>query len=268
MRVLSDVDQASPNAHRGSLVGQSPEPPRSGGPLRIIWITWPPIASNVLAMKPLGLGGPSLRPRHRPENPLLFSLHARNVRRYGNLRQSRYPRLPLHPTPMEKRKSRKKRWEWSGNAVIAGIVSAFVAGGISVLVTHIQDSDSARQATASQQVQAAQSLEADANSFYSYSMDIYNTERRLCASPNSTWRECASQALQMYQNYSPVMMTFAAAGSNVADSTAAQLANQVANAGTGLITASSAAGASKSWKDMVTVYLLLTERCGQLVQTQ
>jgi hypothetical protein len=216
----------------------------------------PPTDSNVPAMRPSGLGWPEppSTPSPARESPAV---------------QPPLPQSPtvLPPGPTGEAKSRKKRWEWSGNALVAGVVSAIVAGGSSLLVTHVQENDSASQAAASQQVQAAQALEADANSLYGYTTDIYNFQRQ-CAGPHNTWQGCAAEAMQVYQNYNAVMTTFAAAGSNIADRTAAQLASQMAGASGGLITASSAADASKLWNEMVTVYTQLTERCGQLVQTQ
>jgi hypothetical protein len=136
-----------------------------------------------------------------------------------------------------------------------------------LLVTHVQDKDSASQAAASQQVQAAQSLESDANSFYEYTTDIYNFQRE-CYDPHVTWLSCAADAKQVYPNYVSITNTFTAAGGNIADRTAGQLANQMADASTGLVIASTEAGAEKMWYEMVTAYSQLTERCGQLVQTQ
>lgn len=74
--------------------------------------------------------------------------------------------------------------------------------------------------------------------------------------------------MQVYPNYTSVMATFAAAGSNISDRTAAQLASRMASASSGLITARSEADASKLWYEMVTVYAQLTGRCGQLVQAR
>jgi hypothetical protein len=180
------------------------------------------------------------------------------------------PRLPPAvppPGPARGAESPKKRWDWTSNALIAGVVSAIVAGGISLVAIHVQDTNSASQAAASQQVQAAQVLEADANSFYQYTTDIYNFQQR-CAGPHNTWRSCAAEALQIYQNYNSVLTAFGAASSNIADRTAGQLANQLGSTSGGLIAATSAADASKLWYEMVTAYAELTERCGQLVQTQ
>lgn len=222
----------------------------------------PPTDSNVPAMRPSGLGWPepTSTPSPARESPAV----------QPPIPQSPAVLVPpaVPPTgPAGQAKNPKKRWEWTGNALVAGVVSAIVAGGISLLVTHIQANDSASQAAASQQVQAAHALEADANSFYEYTTDIYNFQRQ-CAGPHNTWQGCAAEAMQVYQNYNSVMTTFAAAGSNISDRTAAQLASQMASAGGGLITARSEADASKLWYEMVTVYTQLTGRCGQLVQTQ
>ena len=166
-----------------------------------------------------------------------------------------------------KKKNSKKRWDWTGNALVAGVVSAIVAGGISLITIHVQDKDSANQAAARQQVQAAQTLEADANSFYQYTTDIYNFQQE-CVGPHNTWRSCAADALQIYQNYTSVLTDFGAASSNIADRQAAQLANQLGSTSGGLIAAGSEADASKLWYELVTIYAQLTDRCGQLVQTQ
>ena len=173
----------------------------------------------------------------------------------------------LPPDPAGEAETRKKRWEWSGNALVAGVVSAIVAGAISLLVTHVQYNDSANQAATSQQVQAAQELEGDANYFYEYTTDIYNFQRQ-CAGLHNTWRSCAAEAMQVYQNYNAALTTFAAAGSNIADRTAGQLASQMAGLSGSLIVASSPTEASKLWEEMVTAYAKLTGRCGQLVETQ
>lgn len=164
-------------------------------------------------------------------------------------------------------KGAKRRWEWSGNALIAGVVSAVVAGGISLLVTHVQDRDSASQASASQQVQAAQSLEADANSFYEYTTDIYNFQRQ-CAGPYNTWRGCAAEAVQVYPNYNAVMSNFVAASSNVTDQAAEKFANQMASESAGLIATQSESDASNLGNEMVTAFSQLIPRCGQLIQSQ
>jgi hypothetical protein len=204
----------------------------------------PPTGGNVEVMRPSGLGW--------PEPVSMPSPSSESRAAQPSLAQSPTVLPPGHTGDA---KSRRKRWEWSGNALVAGVVSAIVAGSISLLVTHVQDNDSASQAAAGQQVQAAQTLEADANSFYEYTTEIYNFQRQ-CAGPHNSWQGCAAEAMQVYQNYTAVVTTFAAAGSNIADRTAARLASQMAGLSGGLISASSATDASKLWNEMVTIYTL------------
>lgn len=149
----------------------------------------------------------------------------------------------------------------TGNALVAGVVSAIVAGLISLLVTRVQDDDAASQAAASQQAQAAEALQTAASSLYQSTINVYNFQRQ-CVSIRSTWQECGAEALQVYSSYNSVMTAFGAASSDLADKLAAQLAGQLESEASNTISAQSAADANTMWYDMVATYADLIGYCG------
>lgn len=81
-------------------------------------------------------------------------------------------RKPRSPAPVVVRIAEpgpkpKRKWDFlTNNAVVAGIVSAIVAGAISLMVAHDQIQDTHRQANASQQAAVADRIETDASRLY------------------------------------------------------------------------------------------------------
>ena len=161
-----------------------------------------------------------------------------------------------------------KKRELTYNALVAGLVPAIVAGLtsllVSLLVTHFQDQDAASQARYGQQALAAGQLEAAATALYQGTTGVYNFQLR-CIRTRQTWQDCAAQAPGL-TNFSAGTTTFDAASANIADQAAAELAGQFANVSAGTVAAPSAAQGKSLWSKMVTLYLELIKRCGQLIQ--
>jgi hypothetical protein len=168
-------------------------------------------------------------------------------------------------------KGNDKKWGLTNNALVAGVVSAFVAGIISLvvslLVTHFQDQSAASQARSAQQALAAEQLEAAASNLYSTTQNVYNFQLK-CVGTNETWTACASLAPDL-RSYSAALTTFAAIVANVGDPAAAELANQFSKESTGsTVAAPSAAKGERMWNALVTTYVDLIARCGQLIRAQ
>jgi len=167
-------------------------------------------------------------------------------------------------------KGNDKKWGLTNNALVAGVVSAAVAGIISLvvslLVTHFQDQSAAGQARSTQQALAAEQLEATAGNLYSTTQNVYNFQLK-CARTNETWKTCASVAPGITSN-SAALTTFGAAMANIGDPAAAELANQFSKESTGTIIGPSAAQGERMWNALVTTYVDLIARCGQLIRGQ
>jgi type II secretory pathway pseudopilin PulG len=182
-------------------------------------------------------------------------------------------------TSVKDGKKEKGKKRVTRNPLVVGIASAIVAGLFSFWITHSQDQDAANQARAAQQVQAAdqlttqrrqaaKELETATNGLFLSAQNVYSFQLD-CVGTRNTWKDCASQALQVFPNYNVDLTVFNTAISNIADSEAVALANQFANESTDtIIAASSTADAQRSWSRMVTTYTELIGRCGQLVQGQ
>ena len=167
-------------------------------------------------------------------------------------------------------KGNDKKWGLTNNALVAGVVSAAVAGIISLvvslLVTHFQDQSAASQAHSAQQASAAEQLEAAAASVYSATQNVYNFQRE-CVSPNETWKLCGAQAPSL-TSYSAALTAFAPAVANVGDPQADQLANQFSTEATGTVGAADAAHGEQMWNNFLNTYVDLIARCGQLIRGQ
>ena len=183
---------------------------------------------------------------------------------------------PTHttgPNSHWRRKNEKKVQKSPSNALVTGVVSAVVGCGIisllvSLLITRVQNENSASQAAIGQQVQAAGQLEAAANALYQGTTNAYNFQLLCTKGGHNTWEECAAQALQVYPSYNVAVATLNTDGSNIADRSAAELANQLGSESADTISARSSADATKLWYSMVTTYAALIGRCGQLVQAR
>lgn len=167
-------------------------------------------------------------------------------------------------------KGNGKKWGLTNNALVAGVVSAAVAGIISLvvslLVTHFQDQSAASQARSTQQALAAGQLEAAAGNLYSTTQNVYNFQLK-CVGMYETWKVCASVAPGI-TNFSAAVTTFGPAMANIGDPAAAELANQFSKESTGTVTGPSAAQGKTMWNALVTTYVDLTARCGQLIRGQ
>ena len=137
---------------------------------------------------------------------------------------------------------------------------------VSLLVTHVQNENVARQAVAGQQVRAAEQLEAATNVLYQNTTNIYNFGLQCTSGGHNTWADCAGQALQVFSGYTEALTAFNTDTSNVADRTAAELANQFGSQSGGMLSVRSAADAKTLFPRIVTTYVALIRRCGLLVQ--
>jgi len=166
------------------------------------------------------------------------------------------------PTAAAKRKDKERGL--TNNALVAGVVSAVVAGVISLLVTHFQDRSAESQAHSAQQASAAEQLEAAASSLYSATQNVYNFQRG-CVSPNVTWKLCAAQAPYM-SSFSAAFTAFGPAVANEGDPQAGRLANQFSTEAAATVGAADAAHGEQSWNNFLNTYVDLIARCGQLIR--
>lgn len=135
---------------------------------------------------------------------------------------------------------------------------------VSLLVTHFQDQSTASQARSTQQALAAGQLEAAAGNLYSTTQNVYNSQLK-CVGTYGTWKACASVAPGI-TNFSAAVTTFGPAIANIGDPAAAELANQFSKESTGTVTGPSAAQGKTMWNALVTTYVDLIARCGQLIR--
>jgi hypothetical protein len=153
---------------------------------------------------------------------------------------------------------RRGRWRraLSNNALVAGVVSAVVAGVITVLITHYQDQDSATQQHDAGQAAAIIQLETAAIDFDRATITLFascSPHPDVCPEPPSSY-------------YSTETM-FDVDRANVADPTADRLAVQMENYANDGIVMESTTGSSAIYS-MVTTYQHLIARCAQLIQGQ
>jgi hypothetical protein len=143
------------------------------------------------------------------------------------LRKSRVPEPVVAKIAEPAPKPKRKRDFLTNNAVIAGIVSAVVAGGISFGVAHYQSQDSARQAQGALQTQQAQKLEGVTLAVYHSLNNVYNFQLK-CFDGDMTWRQCAS-ASPDFNSFSTDLTALGADGLNITDKTASGLATSAAS---------------------------------------
>jgi len=153
----------------------------------------------------------------------------------------------------------------SNNSVVAAVVAGVISLVVSLVVSHYQNANAGSQAAADQQVQSALELEAAATSLFQSATDLYNYEVN-CYVAGDIWQVCTTKGVQAYPNYTSPLGTFAAAGSNIADRTAAQLANQFEGEAVDIMKPQSVTDADRSWNDLLATYDNLITRCGNLVR--
>jgi hypothetical protein len=174
------------------------------------------------------------------------------------------------PTPAHAEKRKSKR-ALAASMLAAAVISAF----ITFLLTHHLDQDAARQARATQhaavvrqqltrQAQAAGQLEKAAATLYQSTASVYRYQVN-CAEAGRTWPVCAALDPRL-GDFSATTATFDTDRFALADAAATRLTTQFAHFSIGAVEASSAVGAQRQWTSMVTAYLDLIKRCGQLIR--
>jgi hypothetical protein len=143
------------------------------------------------------------------------------------------------------------------NALVAGVISAIVAGVITLLITHYQDRDAATQTRSAEQTTAVLQLEVAATTLDRATMNLLgncSTDPGLCADPPSS--------------YFADQETFDTERANVADPAAGNLSLQLENYADDAITLNGMSGDGVNVTGMITAYQQLITRCGQLIQSQ
>jgi hypothetical protein len=160
--------------------------------------------------------------------------------------------------------------------LVAGVVSALVAGLISFLITQHHDQVAASAAQVAQKAQIAQQfagkqalaagqLEKAANALYQATAAVYTYQVK-CAGEGNTWPVCAALSPQL-AHFSATTATFDTDNFSLADPTATRLTAQFAHGSIGTVEASSADEAQQLWANTVSTYLALIKRCGQLIRS-
>ena len=174
-------------------------------------------------------------------------------------------------TPAHREKGKSKR-ALAASVLAAAVISAF----ITFLVTHHLDQDAARQARATwhasvvrqpltQQAQAAGQLEKAANALYQSTASVYRYQVECAEHTGNTWPVCSALDPRL-GDFSATTATFDTDRFGLADAAANRLTLRFAHFSIGAVEASSAAGAQRQWTSMVTAYLDLIKRCGQLIR--
>jgi hypothetical protein len=148
--------------------------------------------------------------------------------------------------------------------VVAGVISAIVAGTISFLISYQQNQDAAGQTRNAQQIQQAAQLETAAANLYQMTNNVFNFQLK-CVGENLTWQQCANIAPD-FDAWDVASNNFTADDYNTADQQAASLADGLTNEATATIGAKTREEAQKEWGKMLTVYVDLIFRCGLLIQ--
>jgi hypothetical protein len=173
-------------------------------------------------------------------------------------------------------KNRKNNRHLVDNVLVAGVVSALVAGLISFLVTQHHDQTAASAAQAAQKAQiarqfagkqalAAGQLEKAANVLYQSTAAVYAYQVK-CAGEGNTWPVCAALSPEL-AHFSATTATFDTDNFSLADPAATRLTAQFAHGSIGTVEASSADEAQQLWANAVSAYLALIKRCGQLIRS-
>jgi len=171
--------------------------------------------------------------------------------------------------------SGKIKHQPANSALVAGVVCSLIAALITFRLTHQLDQAAARQARAAQharvvrlqltrQAQAAGQLEKAAQTLYQSTASVYRYQVK-CAEAGHTWPVCAALDSRL-GDFSATTATFDTDNFNLADSAATRLTAQFARFSIGTVEAASAAGGQQQWTAMVTAYLDLVKRCGQLIR--
>jgi hypothetical protein len=159
--------------------------------------------------------------------------------------------------PWEMPKVKRKLPGGLGNALI----SAIVAGVISLGITQCQSQDAARQAVTGQQVSAVVQLETSATAYYQATMTLWGTciDNTAIACPDSS------------SGGSPFAISQAAFNTdrtNISDPRAIALSAQLVNAVATAIELSGGEHPGSYIVQVIAVYQGLITRCGQLIQGQ
>lgn len=149
---------------------------------------------------------------------------------------------------------RRNRALWN-NALVAGLVSAIVAGAISLLAVRFQDQDTTAQERSAAQVAAITQLETAATNFDQATLSLWescDTHPENCSGPPTS--------------YFATETIFDADRANVTDPAADNLAAEMENDANNAITLRAMTRSSFDLTEMVTAFQQLIARCGQLIQ--
>jgi len=162
---------------------------------------------------------------------------------------------------------KKTRAILTNNAVVAGVVSAIVAGAISFAIAHYQSQDSARQAIASQQTQDVTQLEADVRTFDQLSTRTF-VQRRKCASLAIVTPECKAAGTTNILD-SPLISPEMALGADLANISDTVVSNDTNSFEYYALEALANASTDQGFialKSMNDAYSKVIARCGQLIK--
>jgi hypothetical protein len=163
-------------------------------------------------------------------------------------------------------KKKRKRDLLTNNAVVAGIVSAIVAGTISFLVAYYQSHDAAKQAVVGQQAQVASQMETAAAAFYDTIMNDYNFWIN-CHTGDNLWPPACPQP-PGFNDITAERAKLAAAEFNTSDQNSIVLAVNFESTGFQILNADSRQAAQKQISSFSVEYENLLTRCGQIIQGQ
>lgn len=165
---------------------------------------------------------------------------------------------------------RQRRWKraLTNNALVAGIVSAIVAGAISFLVVHYQNQDAAAQQRGAEQVAATVQFENSAAALFETATTVFET-RRACL--NGVTQVCLSGQQDPLIAASTTTLesdddAFYADLANITDPEAIRLAQQLDYLIHNALAEVGTAQGGIFYHDMESAYGELIARCGQLIQ--
>lgn len=186
-------------------------------------------------------------------------------------------RKPSAPEPVVVRiaepapKPRRKRDFFTSSTLGIAIISAVVSGVISFLVAHYQSQDSARQATATQQVQEVIQLEADVKAYYSDVVDISNAYVNCTRVPRAS-RSAACIPANLNNLEDPLIKAQANIDADLPSISDDQVRGAAYRFEMAVLKQANAILSNKAndsdWIDVFSQYESILERCGQLIQGQ
>jgi hypothetical protein len=187
-------------------------------------------------------------------------------------------RKPPAPAPVVVRiaepapapKPRRKRDFFTTSALGIAIVSAVVSGVISFLVAHYQSQGSARQATATQQVQEVIQLEADIKTLYLAAIELDTAYDNCIRIPKAS-RSAACSAANIDNLENPLIKDQANVDADLPGISDDQVRGEAFRFETTMLKVANAILSNDNnldWIDAFSQYESILTRCGQLIQGQ